>query len=161
DRAPRLPLLPIAGVSIVLLDVAAIDVFAAGRPELLATTLPALGHVLLTIAPIAGYVTAAAGLLAAPWGPACAPAPAPAALAAVSRWGSRRAFMPAATAIVLATAAYTLHASAARDQAELTRRLAVAIASRDRGDLEPARQELTAVTQEFRGSHVPLVVLGE
>ena len=154
--------LPIAGLSLMLADVAAVELFMAHRPELLSSLLPAVAIVLQSLAPSAGYAMGAVALALSIVIPAFALAAAPAAtsvmLASGRRWGR---FAPVVAMLLLVVAAYEIHAHAARDQAELRRGLDLALAARDRGDLGAARRELTQLAARHPGTHVPLALLGE
>lgn len=126
--------LPVAGLSVIVLDAAAVDVLIGRRPELLRSLVPTIAIALLSLLP------ATASLLDRARRP---------------RWVSLLAMA------LLAVTALGVHAGSARGRQELTRRLDGAIAARDRGDLDTARRELEALCAEFPGSHVPETLLGE
>jgi tetratricopeptide (TPR) repeat protein len=131
--------LPIAGLAVVLLDVAMVEACVVRQPELLVALLPTVAVALQALYPMLGYP--AAGFL---------------------NWGRRHRRLSApAVLLLVAVSAYQVHAAGARQQADLIRRLDAALAFRDRGDLVSARRELAALVDDFPGSHAPPALLGE
>ena len=165
DTGPLDRLLPLAALGAILLDAAAVELLMARRPELLVSTLPSIAVALTSLSPLGPMVGAslgAAGLVAGIWLPPAMLAAVPAGLAGLLTWGRRHSrWVPAATLIAMALLAYQAHGAGARKHDELVKRLDAALAARDRGDLETAKMELETAAEEYPGSHVPLVLLGE
>jgi tetratricopeptide (TPR) repeat protein len=151
-----------AGLLVILVDAAAVDLLWVDRPRLLFSLLPTLAVILRTFLPVVGYAAGAVALVLGPWLAPCAVAATPAATAGILEWGRRhRRWMPIAAVATLALVAFQVHSGGARQQNELMQRLDFALAARDRGDLTAAKQELAALAVDFPGSHVPLALLGE
>jgi len=154
--------LPIAGLALILAVAAAVELVLARRPGLLPSIAPALAMATQTLSPTIGYVTGALALALGLLLPACFVAAIPAAASAVLTWGRKRRRWASIVAVaLLAVAAYEVHSVGARAEDALKRRLDIALAARDRGDLDAATRELAALASDFPGSHVPLVLLGE
>lgn len=154
--------LPAAGLSIIVFDAAAVELVLARRPELLVSILPALAASLQPLGPAIGYATGGLAVLLGFWRTPIAVAAVPAATAGLLTWGRRHErWTPIAALGILAFTAYHVHSSSAREQGELIRRLDLAISARDRGELDAAKRELTALADDFPGSHVPFALLGE
>ena len=138
-RERRVSWLPLAGLAIVLVDVAAVEVFMVHEPRLLVSILPALAVTALSVFPAAGYAVGGLGL-----------------------WIRRhRTWAPFAVLAVVGLIAVQMHSAEAHKQEELLRRLSSAVSARDRGDLDTAERELAALCADFPGSHVPAALLGQ
>ena len=154
--------LPLVALAIVLLDAAFVDLVVAKQPRLLPSLLPAITLALHSFAPAAGYAAGVAAILLGAWKAPFAVAGLPTVTAGFLTWGRHhRRLAPAAGVVVLVLVAAQVHSSGGRARKELTHRLDAAIAARDRGDLDGARRELSTLTSEFAGSHVPPALLGE
>ncbi len=154
--------LPPAALAIVLLDAAAVELFLVRRPALLLSLLPAIAVALQALVPWLGTMAAACALVAGLWIPSLLLAAVPAGAAGALRWSGPRPRWAAGLGLaVLALFAYRVHAAAAEHRDTLVHGLDAAIAARDGGDLQAARQILSGVAAEFPGAHVPLVLLGE
>jgi len=154
--------LPAASLAVILADVAVVEVWLAGRPELLASLLPAAAVAAQALRPAWGHGLAALGL----FGALAEPSLALAALPAAVSLGLRRlqgAGRPAIAAVLalLAVAAWGLHRRGMAAERDLVERLERAVAARDRGDLGRAERELRAAVEEHPGAHAPAFLLGE
>ena len=155
-------MLPLLGLAIVLIIAAAVEVGVVHVPQLLPSLLPAIALAVSTFRPAVGYAVGAAGLVSGAWLASLALAAAPAATAAILTWGRRhRRWAPAAVLAVMGVFAVHVHSAGARDSAALVRRLDAALAARDRGELDAARQGLAALCADFPGAHAPPAFLGE
>jgi len=153
--------LPAVALAVVLIDAAAVQALLAGRPELLPSVLPAAAVALAALRPAWATALALAALALALWRPPLALAAVPAAAGGLLRAGRRRRWAAPAAVTALAALALAGHARAAARERELVRRLDEALAARDRGDLDRARDELAALGRDFPASAVPLQALGE
>jgi predicted Zn-dependent protease len=153
---------PPVALAIILADAAAVELFLVRRPALLLSLLPTLALALQALVPGLGTAAAAAALVAGMWIPSLLLAAVPAGAAGALRWSGPRPRWAAGLALaLLALFAYRMHTAAAENRDALVHGLDAAIAARDRGDVQSARQILSRVAAEFPGSHVPLVLLGE
>jgi tetratricopeptide (TPR) repeat protein len=157
----RATLLPLAGLAIVLIDVALVEIFVVRRPDLMISLLPAVSMVLQTVKPAAGYAAGAAALLLGAWRLPTLLAAAPAALSGALTFGPRFRWSSPVAGAMIAALAYGVHATGERRRDELTQGLDAALAARDRGDLDEARHRLSALARDFPGSHVPPALRGE
>ena len=154
--------IPIAGLAVVLADVAAIELFVVRRPELLTSIVPVIAVFTHAVRPAVGYALGGIALLLGLRLPALAVAVFPPATGALLGWGRRwRSWAPLVTVILLGVTAYAVHSAAGRREDALKRRLDAALAARDRGDLDAASRELAALVDAYPGSHVPPFLLGE
>lgn len=154
--------MPLVGLSVMLVDVAAVELLMVGKPRLLVSILPTLVVTVQTFYPAVGYVLGAAGLALGLRLAPVAVAAVPPATSAALWWGRRhRRWAPVAALAVLSVGALRIHSTGAREQDELKRRLDVALAARNRGDLRSAEQELASLCDDFPGSHVPPALLGQ
>lgn len=132
--------LPLAALGIMMAVLAASDLILVRRPRLLTALLPlAVMGVLVRFTFGAVRTRPTRGL----------PAPARGRTAAWSM------------VCLLGVAAGWIHATAARREKELTRRLDHALALRDSGDLLTAASELELMRRLYPNSHVPNALLGE
>lgn len=154
--------MPLTGLAIMLIDAAAVELLMAREPRLLLSILPALTMTIQTLSPAAGYAAGAVGLVLGAWLAPFLVAAVPAAASGLLGWGGRqRRWVPLTTLAVLGLVAVQVHSAGARKQDDLIRRLDVALAARDRGDLDVAKRELAALCGEYPGSHVPPALLGQ
>lgn len=156
---------PALALAVVLIDVALVQLLAVGEPRHLAAIAPAAAVLLAALLPgwTAGLGLAflAGGLLLPPLLLAAVPPLAAGLLRAGHRHpGLARRAVPVLLAL-LALAAWQVHASGARREADLRRRLDRALAARDAGDLPRAVADLEATTRAHPGSHVPAALLAE
>ncbi len=153
---------PAAALAVVLADAAIVQALVAERPELLPSVLPATATALAALRPAWAPALAAAALALALWRAPLALATLPAAAGALlrARPRLRRALAPLLV-VALAAGALALHHQGAARERDLQAGLDAALAARDRGDLDGARERLAALHNAFPGSPVPPFLLAE
>lgn len=152
--------LAISGLAVVLAVVIGMDLLLR-RSDLLPSVLPAVAVAIQTVRPSRGYLLGAGALVAGAWLPPLALSAVPAATHAALGWGRRHRWSAMLALPLIAAAALGTHTAGARKEADLTRRLDLAVAARDRGDLRVAEEELSAAWRDSPGSHVAPALLGE
>ncbi|HVG10756.1 MAG TPA: tetratricopeptide repeat protein [Thermoanaerobaculia bacterium] len=154
-------LLPAAALGIVLLDVALVELFLVGRPVLLASVIPAAAVALQAIWPGIGSGVAAGAVVGALALPPLIFSALPGFSVLVLRFGRRNRWAAPALMAALACLALVMHGRAGNAEEDLKRRLDEALLARDRGDLTAATKQLSDLSRDHPGSHVPRALLGE
>jgi len=161
DRQGMVGWLPLAGLAIVLVDAAAVEIWASRSLRLLPSVVPAAVVACRSLLPKWGNRAGLLLGLGALWRAPLLVAALPSAAAGLLGWARRpRWAAPVLSAAVL-LGAFGVHSWSAHRDAELIRRLEQALAARDRGDLATAESELAAAKREFSGSHVAPALLAE
>lgn len=154
-------LLPAAALGIVLLDVALVELFLVSRPVLLASVVPAAAVALQALWPGIGSGLAAAAVVGSLALPPLLLSAVPGLSVLVLRFGRRHRWAAPALMAALAALALAMHERAGKAEEDLKRGLDEALLARDRGDLTAAMKELSELSRDHPGSHVPLALLGE
>lgn len=153
--------IPAAGLTIVLLDVALVELFLVDRPVLLASVVPAAAVALQALRPGIGFGLAAGAVPGSLALPPLIFSALPGFSVLVLRFGRRRRWAAPALMAALASLALVMHGRVGRAEEDLKRRLEEALAARDRGNLTAATKELSGLSRDHPDSHVPLALLGE
>jgi tetratricopeptide (TPR) repeat protein len=155
------PALPAAALGIVLLDVALVELFLVERPLLLASVVPAAAVALQSLWPGVGSGLAAGAVVGALALPPLLLSAIPGVSVLVLRLGRRNRWAAPVLIAALAALALVMHGRTGKAEEDLKRRLDEALLARDRGDLTAAMKELSELSRDHPGSHVPLALLGE
>ncbi len=153
--------IPAAGLGIVLLDVALVELFLVDRPVLLASVVPAAAVALQALRPGIGSGVAAGAVVGSLALPPLILSALPAFSVLVLRFGRRNRWAAPALMAALASLALVMHGRVGKAEEDLKRRLDEALLSRDRGDLTAAMKELSELSRVHPDSHVPRALLGE
>lgn len=159
------PAWPPLALALVLADITLVQLLAVREPRFLASIAPVLATALVVLAPRwtagIGLAALAGGIVFPPLLLAAVPPLAAALLRAGHRHPRARRWALPSLLVLLAVAAWQVHAGAARRDADLRQRLDRALAARDAGDLGRAVADLTATARTHPGSHVPHALLAE
>ncbi|MFL6198978.1 MAG: hypothetical protein ACJ76J_07365, partial [Thermoanaerobaculia bacterium] len=161
DAAFSAGLLPAAALGIMLLDVALVELFLVDRPVLLASVVPAAAVALQALWPGIGSGLAAGAVVGSLALPPLLFSALPGLSVLVLRFGRRHRWAAPALLAALAVLALAMHGRAGKAEEDLKRGLDEALLARDRGDLTAAMKELSELSRDHPGSHVPLALLGE
>ncbi|HWN41272.1 MAG TPA: tetratricopeptide repeat protein [Thermoanaerobaculia bacterium] len=153
--------IPAAGLGIVLLDVALVELFLVDRPVLLASVVPAAAVALQALRPGFGSGVAAGAVVGSLAFPPLILSALPAFSVLVLRFGRRNRWAAPALMAALASLALVMHGRVGKAEEDLKRRLDEALLARDRGDLTAATKELSDLSRDHPDSHVPRALLGE
>lgn len=152
--------IPSAGFILIAVDVALVDTLLVRKPELLQSIAPACIIWLAAVRPAAATGAAVVALLLSAGLPSMLVATAAAAGgSALLLLRRHRTAIP--LLVVIALFATFLHTTSARNREDLRRRLDVAIAERDRGNLPTAVVLFDSIADDHPATHVPLMMAAE
>ena len=158
--APVRPWIPSATFALMIVDLVLVDLFLVRRPHLLQSLAPAVTIWLAAVHPVSAAAAAGAALLAAVQLPSMLVAAAAASGGALLLWFQRRR-MVVIPLLLLALFAVGFHRTTAAARADLTTRLDLAMAERDRGNLDSALVLFDTIAHDHPTSYVPLAMGGE